>query len=84
MDLISILEEVQKNNTTLLMAEINQINSSKLNENYSYNFRCLLKIAMEDFDKISMSSQSLMYSIIKRKFNKECQINNNPKRVRLN
>ena len=47
-------------------------------------FRNLLKIALEDFEKLSTTSQSLMYSIIKKKFNKECQINQNPKRIRLN
>lgn len=84
MDLIIILEEVHKNTTVHYLDEIAKINSSELSENYSKNFQDIIKIALDDFEKLSYNNQVLIYNIIKRKYIKECQINQNPKRIRFN
>lgn len=84
MDLITILEEVHKNTTVHYLDEIAKINSSELSENYSKNFQDIIKIALDDFEKLSYNNQVLIYNIIKRKYTKECQINQNPKRIRFN
>jgi hypothetical protein len=88
LDLITILQEVHRNKMDNFIKDIIKINSSKLSENYSNNFKDLIKIALNDFDKLSSDSQILIYNIIKRKYNKECQINANPsnnnKRPRFN
>lgn len=82
-DLISILEEVNKNTTKHYKAEINRIKSSRLSENYSENFNDLLKLASDDIDKLSNSNQKLLFNLIKREFDKLNQMHPHSKRTKI-
>ena len=85
-DLISILDEVQRNTTKSYLIEIERIKSSRLSETYSENFNNLLHIASEDLDKMSRSNQKLLFDLLKRKFERKqasSQTNSNAKRAKI-